>query len=415
MVSTAKGDDHAVVVRKINTTLHGPVVDVLCELVPEVRALPRDRALDAILDNIELLQRCFLAFRTNPEQFRHLLIDRHKVPVNDAEAVLECGRSLDQVVAMVVRSAARRHFRQRLDTSGTNTRRPKPATRDRVPVQRQNLMDRLRALLGQQSPAPARLRLRSQGDLLYAAVKDYLRHDWQVPIIPAYAKMSPGMVRRLGPRLLEYRLPEDIRRLIADPDNPPPPTPVVSGTPGGPAFQLPRQPSVWDEPDSPHAITDTTTPLPPAEPVLGDLIKDGSTDQRARLSDILTADGKRLRADAFTLALLDPRVRDALPNPSQTVHITATLGQVNAVVGKLLVGELGLRVDQLAVFVMAARAALGEMPFNKAFGVPGRPDYVVKVIDKAKAAGISQDSELARISGFVTQLFASARAASTQK
>ena len=111
----ASGNDHRAVVRKINATLQGPVVEILAELVPDVRRLPKHGALEAILDDIELLDRCFQAFRSNPEQFRHLLVDRHKVSVEDAEALLECGRSLDDVVAMVVRTAAKRHFRTRLD------------------------------------------------------------------------------------------------------------------------------------------------------------------------------------------------------------------------------------------------------------------------------------------------------------
>ncbi|KAF0224098.1 MAG: hypothetical protein FD176_1496 [Rhodospirillaceae bacterium] len=121
--------DHAAVVRKINATLQGPVIEVLAELVPEVRHLPKRNALEVILDDVDLLDRCFQAFRSNPEQFRHLLIDRRKVAVDDAEALLECGRSLDQVVAMVVRTAAKRHFRSRLDGS-VKTLRQRPPRRN---------------------------------------------------------------------------------------------------------------------------------------------------------------------------------------------------------------------------------------------------------------------------------------------
>jgi len=58
MASPAQAD-HLAVVRKINATLSGPVIDVLCELVPEVRRLPRRGALEAILDDVDLLDRCF--------------------------------------------------------------------------------------------------------------------------------------------------------------------------------------------------------------------------------------------------------------------------------------------------------------------------------------------------------------------
>lgn len=125
------GKNRAAVVRRITATLRGPVLDVLGDLVPEVKRLPRRGALEAILDDIDLLHRCFLAFRASPERFRHLLVDRHKVRVEDADALLECGRSLDLVTARVVRTAAKRHFRRRLDgpVKALNTRpghRPPP-------------------------------------------------------------------------------------------------------------------------------------------------------------------------------------------------------------------------------------------------------------------------------------------------
>lgn len=406
MRSTAE-TDHMSVVRKINATLQGPVVEVLGELVPEVRRLPKRGALEAILDDVELLNRCFQAFRANTEQFRHLLIDRRKVAVEDAEALLECGRSLEQVIAMVVRTAAKRHFRLRLDGTSKSLRK-RPRRQDR-----QGLLARLRALLAD-NPQPARRLGKSRGEILYAAFQDYLRHDWQVAIIPEYCLMSPAMVRRLGPRILDYRLAEDIRRLRADPDNPPPPTPVIEIPEGGDGKQIYQLPNVPDtgRKGMPTPITTADKRLSDGiAPLLGDIVKNPEKDERARLTDILTGDGKRLKANAFTLTLLDPNVRSLLPHAEQTIRITGIFGAVNGLVGKMLVGDLGLRTDQLAVFVMAAHGALGEERFLKAFGVPGRPDYVAKIVQKAKAANVGQKSELKQIADFVTTMFAAAEAA----
>lgn len=406
----APRNDHSAVVRKITATLQGPVVDALGELVPEVRRLPRRKALEAILDDIDLLHRCFLAFRANPDRFRHLLVNRHKVSVEDAEALLECGRSLEQVIAMVVRTAAKRHFRLKLD--GTSKRlRAHPGQRPRG-----GLLGRLRTLMSrsQRTPAPPR----SRGETLYDAFQDYLRHDWQVPIIPEYCTLTPGTVRRLGARILDYRIAEDIRRLRADPDNPPPPTPVVevaAPAEGKPVYQLPSF-LIQTKPASPAAVTgaaataDTRVSDGMARLDYGPDQTDGK-DQRARLSDILNPDGKRLKGSAFTLVLLDPKIRALLPNSEQTVRITGILGAVNGLVAKRLVGELGFRTDQLAVFLMAAHGALGDSRFETAFGVPGRPDYVGKMVDRAKAAGLDQKSDLKLVADFVTKTFAAAEAA----
>lgn len=402
-------EDHNGVVRKINATLQGPVMEALAELVPEVRRLPRRNGLEALLDDVDLLHRCFLAFRTHPDRFRHLLVNKHKVAVDDAEALLECGRSLDQVVSMVVRTAAKRHFRQKLDGS-PKALRARPLRR----AQRRDLWDRLRSLLSS-SPHPGLVyqHTKTRAESLYDAFQDYLLHDWQVPMIPEYCQLTPGTVRRLGARILDYRIAEDIRRLRADPDNPPPPTPLVDARQqelaGGP---LPAFLTAPKQADAPPPTAITTADKRVSEGMAKLDYGDGSADrtvkdERARLGDILTVDGKRLKANAFTLVLLDPQVRACLPNSEQTVRITAILGMVNGLAGKMLVGELGLRTDQLAVFLMTAHSALGDKRFETAFGVPGRPEYVTRIVERAKLHKISQASTLPDIAAFVLKSFKS--------
>jgi hypothetical protein len=389
--------DHQSVVRKITATLQGPVVDSLADLVPELRDLPRRSALDAILDDIDLLHRCFMAFRGNTDQFRHLLVDRHKVSVEDAESLLECGRSLDEVVAMIVRTAAKRHFRLHLDGGRRSRRRKRPGSR-------KGLFNKLKALMGQQTSRRTVAEPLTAGEILYNALQDYLRHDWQVPIIPEYCQMTPGLVRRLGPRLLDYRLPEDIRRLRADPDNLSPPTAVIRSEQDGKDFEV--APEAKAPPVSvtgSERLSDGMARLDMAE-------KNGEKDQRARLTEILTEDGRRLKAKAFANVLLDPKVREAIPNSQSAVSVTGGLSRVGATPVKLLVGDLALRTDQLAVFLLSAQVALGDENFEKAFGVPGRPDYVQKIIERAKASGLGQPSSNRQIADFVTRLFAAASA-----
>ncbi|MCR6632952.1 MAG: hypothetical protein NVV74_24510 [Magnetospirillum sp.] len=402
----APREGHNSVVRRLSATLQGPVVEVLGELLPEVRRLPRRNTLEALLDDIDLLHRCFLAFRTNPDRFRHLLVNRHKVPVEDAEALLECGRSLDQIIAMVVRTAAKRHFRRRLDGS------PKPRPRPLQRMQRRDLLSRLRALLLSEPMLPPQYRPpKTRAEALYEAFQEYLLHDWQVPMIPEYCQLAPATVRRLGPRILDYRIAEDIRRLRADPDNPPPPTPLVEPDQQGragtalPAFLTGGAPAAEAD-GQPTPITVAERRVSEGMAKLAYDTADRTVrDERARLDDILAPDGKRLKADAFTAALLDPQVRAALPHSEQTVRITGILGTVNGLAGKVLVGELGLRIDQLAVFLMTAHAALGDKRFETAFGVPGRPEYVARIVERAKAYKIGQDTALPEISAFVLKMF----------
>lgn len=392
-------EDHNVVVRKINATLRGAVIDTLSDLVPELRRLPKRAALEMVLDDIDLLHRCLLAFRTNPDRFRDILVNRHKVPVEHAEALLECGRSLDDVIAMVVRTAAKRHFRRRLDGAlGRSPRlRPRRPTRPR----NSGFLDRLFGLVG---PAPhSRPREKSQGELLYEAFKDHLRHDWQIPMIPEYCLLSPTTVRRLGARILDYRIAEDIRRLRADPDNPPPPTPLVNADQVLAAGYLLPVP----DPALPAAITsgeDLEHDIDMSvEPNFAPANED--RDERARIDQILAADGRHLRPEAFATVLLDPQVRATLPHADDILRLAGTLGTVNGLAGRMLVGELGLRADQLVVFLASAHAALGDRRFELAFGLPGRPDYIARIVQRAKAFKIDQQTPLPEIAIFVAKSF----------
>ena len=362
-------------VRQINATLQGAVVDVLADLLPEVKQLPRHDALERILDDVGLLERCFQAFRGNPQRFKHLLVDRARAPVANPADKLYCGRSLDEVVAMVVRTAAKRHFRRRLDGRSQPLRGNGQQHRGNDSV-----MKRLLAILPITKPPPKRP---SRGKMLYAAFQDYLQHDWQVPLVPEYATLSPRLVRRLGSRIMEFRAADDIRRLKENPDSLPVPM-MTADTTAIAALPLPEAGAAFALSGGMAAMRATGGMAPP--PVAEGTAK----DERARIEDILTPDGSRLKASAFSLVLLDPNVRADLPDPGAIVRITDMLSAVGGLATKALVGGLGLRTDQLAVLLVTLEATLGKDRFAEVFGLPGRLDAVTKLVQRAQGAGIDQ-------------------------
>jgi len=370
-------------IRRINLTLEGPVADVLAQMVPELKKLPRRGVLERVLDDPDLLDRCFKAFRAEPERFSALLIDRQNLPIDQADAMLACGRTLDEVVAMVVRTCAKRQFRQRLDGVSRPLRGGADRPRGKSP---DSLLKRLSQLFS--PPPPPR---RSRGDILYDSFKEHLRHDWQVALVPDYSTLSPQLVRRMGARILDYRIPEDIKRLRESPFNPPPPT------------RLPEPAA-----ESAAALPPPRPPAPgpgmPPPPVAGP-----GGDARARIADILTADQKRLRPEAFTLILLNPEVRAALSQPEQTVRLTGQLAEVGGLPAKRLIGELGLRPEQLVVMVLTIYEMVGAEMFRRSFGLTGNLEYVGKFIDRAKAGGIDQTTSLNDIAAFCRRLFASVK------
>ncbi len=335
--------DSATAIRRVNDTLQGPVADVMGQLLPEFKGLARRQVYDRALNDLGLLERCFEAFRRERKHFRYIVVDGRHRPVEADDVPLSCGRTLQEVVAMVVRTAAKRYFRRTLD--------PKPVSRP--------------AAGRQAAPAPSR------ADELYEAIKDYLLHEWQVPLVPAYADMSPGLVRTLGERLLTIRRTEDLRQLIAEP-----------------AAVDRLLAAVVDEAPA------------PAEPApAGDLC--------ARL---LSDDGRRLRPEAFNEALLNPQVRACLPRAETVVRVGSVLREVGGAPARLLLTGLRLSTEQLTVMLFTAHQAVGAEVFARIFGQPGRPELILRVVERGLATGLGPDTPLAECAGFTRQLLARAAA-----
>lgn len=404
MVSTALKKRPLTEVGKLNRALETSVVDVLRDLVPEVRALPKAGALEAILDDLGLLARCFMAYREDPESFRHLLVDRDQEHILSSDQNLVCGQSFDDVVSMVVRTAAKRYFRLHLDG-----RRRALHTHSRyLTPEEMTAVQRMMAFFGRKYERDLPT---SKGVALYNAVKQHLRFDWQVPLVPDYVEMPQELVTRMGVHILDYKLSDEIQALLADPDNPPPPSSMKPK----PLF-VPPKPKAEAEPEP--AVEVRAASITGSERLGGMAQLEGGgesekTDRRARMEDILTGDGRRLKASSFSMMLLDPKVRAVLPDPSAAVRVSATLGLVGGSAAKVIVGGLGLRTDQLAVLLIGAHHTMGEDAFIQLFGVNGRLDAVNRLVDRARAEGIDQETPLEKIAELARRGFAPSGSAST--
>ena len=358
--------DTATAVFRINSTLQGPVVDILGQFLPELNALPRGQAYDRTLDDLGLLSRCFQIFRQERSRFRTVLVDDRRRPVAEDNVPLSCGRTLSEIVAMVVRTAAKRYFRRALAPIKVETVTRAPAH------------------------AAASASGRSAADELYDAIKAYLLHEWQVPFVPSYAEMEPALVRRVGAKLLDAREPEDLARLIANPDAPTRPDMPVRAE----GIVRPELNVATFGLTSPVLAQPSAAPCRPAHP------------RSASLDDVLTPDRQRLRAEAFTQTLLDPEVRAALPNADQILKIGDVLRGVGGVPTSTLVEGLGLRKDQLAVMLMVAQDSIGSTVFGRLFGPRADPELVSRIVDRARIRGIGPESDVLDCAIFMRGVFA---------
>ncbi|ARJ67323.1 hypothetical protein WV31_17455 [Magnetospirillum sp. ME-1] len=196
---------HNDVVRVINDTLKGKVAAVFRSLIPAFENTSGEEFYDIVMANSEMLHGCIAIFRRNRQAFRNLLVDARGRPVNDDFVALRCGRSVHDVIAMIVRTHAKRHFKA---TLGGDPNDPK-----------------------------------SRAGAMYKAINEYLIHDWQVQLVPHYAPLPLAKVQEMGPRLLDIREAEildSIAEAAAAPSPIPSHSPRAASTP-----DLPQPEQLW--------------------------------------------------------------------------------------------------------------------------------------------------------------------------
>ncbi len=221
---------------RIKAALRGPVTEICQDIMPQLRAYTRREAYEQIMANPELTARCFVEFRRRPELFQPVLLGPDARPVANDDQPLSCGRTLTQVISLIVRAVAKRYFRARLNVG----RRPPPAAAKR-PSLYQVVFGVFRPPPPPPKPAPKEP---ARGDLLFQAFRDFLQFEWQLALMPHYVRLSPTLVRALGARILEFRSADQIRDLAEHgtaTESTAPGVPVtVAAEPSPPAPLVPR-------------------------------------------------------------------------------------------------------------------------------------------------------------------------------
>ncbi|WP_043745063.1 hypothetical protein [Paramagnetospirillum magneticum] len=377
----------------LNRTLAGPVMDKLAKLVPELAWVPRGRELETALRDCDLLHRCFIAFRTHRATFRPLLVDGRGRPVDNDNTPLACGRTVNQVIAMIVRSAAKRHFRARLDGFP-----PGRAERLRRP-EGVGWAGMLAWMNGRSEDGRGR-KDKTAGDLLYNAIRRYLLHDWQVPIIPQYARMTPPEVRALGSRILDFRDAGDLAAWLDG---------------GAEGRAMPSQWVVEPVALSPEPLPEPMDLLPVAElpvaaPVEGAAALPGAAltgDGRSRLSQVLSNDGRLIRMETVVPLLTTPELKAALGHPGREQlrrAARALAGTGSGTVRRLAV-DYGLGPEQMTAMLAKSALLLPPAVYEKMFGRKGELLLILALISRAKAAGLDAEASPAAFAAFMEELF----------
>jgi hypothetical protein len=198
---------------QIETALKTDVVDVLRGWFDKLAGMDRAAAYEAVMNEPEILHDAFVLIRRQPQLFAAAIVDEagHAVEVRDDQR-LRCGETLGHIKTLVLRAAARRHFRRKLGGPRTVLVRP---NRHVGPFRK------LMESLGLANPPPARRRrISGRGDSLYQAMRDYLVFDWQAKLIPHYVQFSPDTMAELGSSILEIREAAELRALAGEEGRP---------------------------------------------------------------------------------------------------------------------------------------------------------------------------------------------------
>lgn len=213
---TANSDDPDVLARReVTRMLKGPVAERFQSLIPPLAG--HADPYRTVMESPELLEACFKLFRLKRDAFADFLIDAGGAPVADDATRLKCGRSVDEIVGMVVRTGMRTfaegHFGDHISPSKAKAQQlPKPA--EHAKPFRLITIEKLSALFrrnyGDPKPLPPG---QSKSGRFYAAVKDNLDYEWQVQFFPIYVEIPPHVFTRLGTGITRMDSEERLQRL----------------------------------------------------------------------------------------------------------------------------------------------------------------------------------------------------------
>lgn len=308
--------DHNSAVKRITEALKGPVADVYRELIPAFREFKGDAFYDAVLASPDMLHGCLLIFRKRREAFDHLLVDDKGRLVNDDFVRLRCGRSVHDIIAMIVRTHAKRQFRQSLGGD------PNDAA--------------------------------SKAGRLYAAMNEYLIHEWQVPLVAHYAPMPAAKMRELGPALLDLKTADEVDAAVV----------AAGGTP------------ITNSKGTNGKATVKALAPPAPEPIL---VENNSREH-----------------DFWWETLNDPQVRNALGplSDNDKRELTAAFCSISEATRTTLLGGFSLSLFQGAVLMTKCYQGLGRASFAQVFGKPGSPDTVKAFAERLKTRNVTSRMDL---------------------
>ena len=193
--------------KAIVKAIRGPVMERVIGLIPALGAYPNP--YQSVIANPDLLYACIQLVRKQREAFQDLLVAADGSPVLQDNVPLLCNRTVDQIVAMLVRSGCKSYADLRWSSEATEVEAVvalKPEAK--------NILDKLRSLVsGKWSETEQPKRAPTHAQMFYQAINEHLDSDWQVPLIPYFAELPLKLINELGAGCCRLQNPEAIAQL----------------------------------------------------------------------------------------------------------------------------------------------------------------------------------------------------------
>lgn len=346
---------------EIIASLKGPVASRLQTLIPALA--PLDDPYHMVMESPDLLYGCLQVFRKQRGKFADFLVDAEGKPVTDDVTPLSCGRSVNDLIGMIVRSGARQYANKRFGNQGSKTQLPL------VTPQTRSLLKKLAALVTgnwREDELPKSGPSRTYADEFYEAIRDLLQYDWQVPLIPHYAELPAKLIRELGEGLTTLRNPEGIAALAN-----------IGRRNVEEARKVLSEPMMREMLDSQPLATEGVAFL-------------GKTMFEFMHGIVYERMGSKfweMFTDNYRLEAMEDQGARDLAEMSAYLHILSG-DAIYRMTEKL-------QAYQLPVFLDTAWEVLGEAEFIAVFGIPGKPGLVRRFAEKAAAFKLDHDDPAA--------------------
>ncbi|MBF0304411.1 MAG: hypothetical protein HQL41_01990 [Alphaproteobacteria bacterium] len=203
--------------REVTRQLKGPVAQRFAELLPGLGA--KGDPYKTAMATPDILFSCAQVFRAKREAFAEFLVDAEGNPVTDDETRLACGRSVTEIVGMVVRTGMRSfaegHFGDPINPARAAklaaTKRAEPmGSRFWKLLDISKLSALFRKNYGTEAPPPKGTTLSGR---FYAAIKDHLDFEWQIKFFPLYVEIPSHVFDKLGVGITRMDTEERLMRL----------------------------------------------------------------------------------------------------------------------------------------------------------------------------------------------------------